>query len=169
MSILPNRSSQLLKYTRLFNHVGVTRLGSNAAAKSSSEIIQREKKVSAFNYDPLSVVITRGEGKKKKNHSSLCSIGSNDCVFALENIDILFVYYIIISYTSRRRVHVGRRREKVLRFLGRIRHSQSRPLSSENHQGDGGPSRPTPSHVQSHISRFIVRTQRILNATLWLR
>jgi len=61
MSILPNRSSQLLKYTRLFNHVGVARLGSNAA-KSSSEIIQREKKVSAFNYDPLSVVITRGEG-----------------------------------------------------------------------------------------------------------
>lgn len=61
MPILPNRSSQLLKYTRLFNNVGVTRLSSNTA-KSSSEVIEREKKVSAFNYDPLPVVITRGKG-----------------------------------------------------------------------------------------------------------
>lgn len=62
MSSLPNRSSNLLKYTRLFNNVGVTRLNSNVA-KSSAEVIQREKKVSANNYDPSPVVITRGEGK----------------------------------------------------------------------------------------------------------
>lgn len=61
MSGIQNRSSQLLKYTRLFNNVSVTRLSSNSA-KSSSEVIQREKKVSANNYDPVSVVISRGEG-----------------------------------------------------------------------------------------------------------
>lgn len=63
MSSLPNRSSNLLKYTRLFNNVGVTRLNSNVA-KSSAEVIQREKKVSANNYDPSPVVISRGEGKQ---------------------------------------------------------------------------------------------------------
>jgi len=61
MSGLQNRSSQLLKYTRLFNNGSVTRL-SSSAAKSSAEVIQREKKVSANNYDPSPVVITRGEG-----------------------------------------------------------------------------------------------------------
>uniref|UniRef100_A0A2S2NUQ7 Ornithine aminotransferase n=1 Tax=Schizaphis graminum TaxID=13262 RepID=A0A2S2NUQ7_SCHGA len=61
MSSLQNRSSQLLKYTRLFNNGSVTRLNSTAA-KSSAEVIQREKKVSANNYDPSPVVITRGEG-----------------------------------------------------------------------------------------------------------
>lgn len=61
MSILPNCSSQLLKYTRLFNNGSVTRL-SSTKAKSSAEVIQREKKVSAFNYDPSPVVISRGEG-----------------------------------------------------------------------------------------------------------
>lgn len=61
MAVLQNRSSQLLKYTRLFNYVSVTRLSSNIA-KSSAEVIQREKKVSANNYDPSPVVITRGEG-----------------------------------------------------------------------------------------------------------
>lgn len=59
---LQNRSSQLLKYTRLFNNGSVTRLSSSTAAKSSAEVIQREKKVSANNYDPSPVVITRGEG-----------------------------------------------------------------------------------------------------------
>lgn len=61
MSGLQNRSSQLLKYTRLFNNGSISRLTSNTA-KSSSEVIQREKKVSANNYDPSPVVITRGEG-----------------------------------------------------------------------------------------------------------
>ncbi|XP_022160578.1 ornithine aminotransferase, mitochondrial-like [Myzus persicae] len=61
MSGLQNRSSQLLKYTRLFNNGSVTRL-SSSTAKSSAEVIQREKKVSANNYDPSPVVITRGEG-----------------------------------------------------------------------------------------------------------
>jgi len=61
MSGLQNRSSQLLKYTRLFNNGSVTRLTSSTA-KSSAEVIQREKKVSANNYDPSPVVITRGEG-----------------------------------------------------------------------------------------------------------
>lgn len=64
MSILQNHSSQLLKYTRLFNNVSVTRLNSKVA-RSSDEVIQREKKVSAFNYDPLKVVITRGKGNVK--------------------------------------------------------------------------------------------------------
>lgn len=63
MSIFQNRSSQLLKYTRFFNNVGITRLNSNKAT-SSAEIIEREKKVSANNYDPLSVVISKGEGNK---------------------------------------------------------------------------------------------------------
>jgi ornithine--oxo-acid transaminase len=61
MSGLQNRTSQLLKYTGLFNNVSITRL-SSGVAKSSVEIIQREKQVSANNYDPLPVVITRGEG-----------------------------------------------------------------------------------------------------------
>jgi len=61
MSGLQNRSSQLLKYTRLFNNGSVTRLTSSTA-KSSAEVIQREKKVSANNYDPSPVVISRGEG-----------------------------------------------------------------------------------------------------------
>jgi len=62
MSGLQNRSSQLLKYTRLFNNGSVTRLSSSTVAKSSAEVIQREKKVSANNYDPSPVVITKGEG-----------------------------------------------------------------------------------------------------------
>jgi len=62
MSVLQNRSSQLLKYTRLFNNGSVTRLSSFIPAKSSAEVIQREKKVSANNYDPSPVVISRGEG-----------------------------------------------------------------------------------------------------------
>lgn len=66
MSSLQNRSSQLFKYTRLFNNGSITRLNSNAA-KSSAEVIQREKKVSANNYDPLGVVITRGEGKTEQH------------------------------------------------------------------------------------------------------
>lgn len=61
MAVLQNRSSHLLKYTRFFNNVSVTRLNSNKA-KSSSEVMLREKKVSANNYEPVSVVITRGEG-----------------------------------------------------------------------------------------------------------
>lgn len=61
MSGLQNRSSQLFKYTRLFNNVSLPRL-SSTTAKSSAEVIQREKKVSANNYDPSPVVITRGEG-----------------------------------------------------------------------------------------------------------
>lgn len=61
MSGLQNRSSQLFKYTRLFNNVSLPRL-SSTIAKSSAEVIQREKKVSANNYDPSPVVITRGEG-----------------------------------------------------------------------------------------------------------
>lgn len=60
MAVLQNCNSQLLKYTRFFN-INVTRLNSNVA-KSSSEVIQREKKVTANNYDPVPVVITRGEG-----------------------------------------------------------------------------------------------------------
>lgn len=60
MSGMQNRSSQLLKYTRFFNHVSVARL---SEAKTSADVMKREKKVSAFNYDPLDVVITRGEGK----------------------------------------------------------------------------------------------------------
>lgn len=63
MSSLSNRSSNLLKYTRFFNHVSVARMNENKA-KSSAEVIKREKKVSAFNYDPSPVVITRGEGKR---------------------------------------------------------------------------------------------------------
>lgn len=78
MPILPNRSSQLLKYTRLFNNVGVTRLSSNTA-KSSSEVIEREKKVSAFNYDPLPVVITRGKGK---NHNTIKIFSYTVAVFS---------------------------------------------------------------------------------------
>lgn len=60
MSVLQNHSSQLLKYARLFNNGGVARLSS--AATSSAEVMRREKLVSANNYEPLSVVITRGEG-----------------------------------------------------------------------------------------------------------
>ncbi|CAI6353298.1 unnamed protein product [Macrosiphum euphorbiae] len=60
MSGLQNYSSQLLKYTRLFNNGCVARLRSTAT--SSFEMIQRERKVSANNYDPSSVVITRGKG-----------------------------------------------------------------------------------------------------------
>lgn len=63
MSSLSNRSSNLLKYTRFFNHVSVARL-SDGKAKSSAEVMKREKNVSAFNYDPSPVVITRGEGKQ---------------------------------------------------------------------------------------------------------
>lgn len=63
MSSLSNRSSNLLKYTRFFNHASVARL-SDGKAKSSAEVIQREKKVSANNYEPSQVVITRGEGKR---------------------------------------------------------------------------------------------------------
>ncbi|XP_050439140.1 ornithine aminotransferase, mitochondrial [Adelges cooleyi] len=61
MSVLQNRGSNLLKHARLFNNVSVARLMSGKA-KTSAEVILREKKVSAFNYDPLSVVISRGEG-----------------------------------------------------------------------------------------------------------
>lgn len=60
MAILQNCRSHLLKHTRFFN-INVARLNSNVA-KSSSEVIQREKKVTANNYDPVPVVITRGEG-----------------------------------------------------------------------------------------------------------
>lgn len=62
MSVLQNHSSQLLKYTRLFNNGSVTRLSSFSPAKSSAEVIQREKKVSANNYDPSPVVISKGQG-----------------------------------------------------------------------------------------------------------
>jgi len=58
MSGLQNYSSQLLKYTRLFNNGCVA----HSTATSSFEMIQRERKVSANNYDPSSVVITRGKG-----------------------------------------------------------------------------------------------------------
>ncbi|XP_050529548.1 ornithine aminotransferase, mitochondrial [Daktulosphaira vitifoliae] len=61
MSVLQNRSSHLLKHARFFNNVSITRLISMKAT-SSTEIIEREKKVSAFNYDPLSVVISKGDG-----------------------------------------------------------------------------------------------------------
>ncbi|CAI6352742.1 unnamed protein product [Macrosiphum euphorbiae] len=60
MSGLQNYSSQLLKYTRLFNNGCVASLRSTAT--SSFEMIQRERKVSANNYDPSSVVLSRGEG-----------------------------------------------------------------------------------------------------------
>lgn len=63
MSCLQNRSPQLLKYARLFNNGGFARLSS--AATSSAEVMRREKLVSANNYDPLPVVITRGEGEIK--------------------------------------------------------------------------------------------------------
>lgn len=63
MSSLQNRSPQLLKYARLFNNGGFARLSS--AATSSAEVMRREKLVSANNYDPLPVVITRGEGEIK--------------------------------------------------------------------------------------------------------
>lgn len=61
MSSLQNRSTLLLKYTKLFNNGQVTRL-SSIKAQSSAEVIQREKKVTANNYDPVPVVISRGEG-----------------------------------------------------------------------------------------------------------
>ncbi|XP_060858058.1 ornithine aminotransferase, mitochondrial-like [Metopolophium dirhodum] len=60
MSGLQNYSSQFLKYTRLFNNVCLARLRSNTA--TSFEVIQRERKVSANNYHPSSVVISRGKG-----------------------------------------------------------------------------------------------------------
>lgn len=64
MSVLQNRCSQLFKHTRQFNNVSVIRLMANRA-KSSAEVMQREKQVSAFNYDPLPVVISKGEGNFK--------------------------------------------------------------------------------------------------------
>lgn len=87
MAFLQNRSSQLLKYTRLFNNGSVTRLSSNTVAKSSAEVIQREKKVSANNYDPSPVVISRGEGK-----SSL-SVEIIKTKKVLRNHKILFYYF----------------------------------------------------------------------------
>jgi len=68
MSGLQNYSSQLLKYTRLFSNVCVTRLRSNTAT-SSFEVIQRERKVSANNYHPSSVVISRGKGYHYNLHN----------------------------------------------------------------------------------------------------
>lgn len=69
MSCLQNRSPQLLKYARLFNYGGFARLSS--AATSSTEVMRREKLVSANNYEPLPVVITRGEGEIKTTNDFL--------------------------------------------------------------------------------------------------
>jgi len=67
MSGLQNYSSHLLKYTRLFNDVCVARLCSNTAM-SSFEMIQRERKVSANNYHPSPVAMSRGKGYHYNSH-----------------------------------------------------------------------------------------------------
>lgn len=90
MSCLQNRSPQLLKYARLFNYGGFARLSS--AATSSTEVMRREKLVSANNYEPLPVVITRGEGEIKTTNDFLgggLAMFSNDDqkrVFSMKNL-----------------------------------------------------------------------------------
>lgn len=86
MSVLQNRSCHILKHARFFNNARVTRLMSKKAT-SSAEIIQREKKVSAFNYDPLSVVIAKGQGKT--------------ITFKWNDISFLFSSQLIINATKK--------------------------------------------------------------------